>query len=214
MMPDSQPTNVDEAQADLTKCLETQARYDYTYIEYLGTSLIRCLFSCCCKRMTFYRKRAKRLMRHEAALEQLIDETDFFTFLKQLRTVKFMSHVYLKDYQRKLIPYFKSYQLTELEGDKVKQVFDTAMLGSAAHLSDRLFEDLETAMLREKQLNLLETVQNLNSWESPADLAILYEVTGFQIEPVDDEEFWNNYEKYREVDQNGQMAINEEDVAI
>ena len=89
-----------------------------------------------------------------------------------------MTHLYLKDYQRKLIPYFKKYQLTELEGDEYNHVFDTARLGSTAQ---NLLEgdDQEKVSLRVEQLNLLETVREFTVWESPADLAILYEVTGF-----------------------------------
>ena len=65
-------------------------------------------------------------------MEQLMAETDFFSFLKLLRTTDFISRLYLKEYQRSLIPYFKRYQLTEIEGDRRKKVFDTAMLGSTA----------------------------------------------------------------------------------
>lgn len=60
-------------------------------------------------------------------------ETDFFTFLKLLRLTDFMSRVMLKEYQRSLIPYFKRYQLTTIDGDKDKKVFDAAQkLGSNA----------------------------------------------------------------------------------
>ena len=98
--------------------------------------------------------------------------------MKRLRTTDFMSHVYLKEHQRQLIFYFKKYQLTELEGDKDKLVFDAAMLGSTAQ---NLLDDdkEESATLRVQQLNLAETVRELTSWEGPADLAVLYEVTGF-----------------------------------
>ena len=69
MMQGQEPTNFEEAHSDLTHCVETQARYDYTYHEFLSSSLIRCLFSCCFKRLKCYRTRVKRLQRHEAALE-------------------------------------------------------------------------------------------------------------------------------------------------
>lgn len=47
-------------------------------------------------------------------MEQLQSETDFFNFLKLLRMTDFISKLYLKEYQRSLIPYFKRYLLTEI----------------------------------------------------------------------------------------------------
>ena len=35
-----------------------------------------------------------------------------------------MSKVNVRKYQRKLVPYFKKYQLTELEGDKDISIFN------------------------------------------------------------------------------------------
>ena len=51
----------------------------------------------------------KRLQRHQLAMDQLTRETDFFNFLKLLRTTDFMSKLYLKEYQRGMIPYFKKF---------------------------------------------------------------------------------------------------------
>ena len=59
-------------------------------------------------------------------------ETDFFKFLKLLRVTDFLSKLVLRKYQRNLVPYFKKYLLTEIDGDKKSSVFDTANLGSAA----------------------------------------------------------------------------------
>ena len=47
--------------------------------------------------------------------------------------------------------------------------------------------------------------------ECPVDIAILYEVTGYQHERDGDENFWANYESYRQKDWNSQMRINEDD---
>ena len=44
-----EPQDYDEARADLTRSLETKLRYDYTYIDYLTTSMLQC-FCCCCKK--------------------------------------------------------------------------------------------------------------------------------------------------------------------
>ena len=73
-----------------------------------------------------------------------------------------MSKVLLKKYQRNLIPYFKKYQLTELEGDKDTASIASERLGSAAQ---NLIEGKDEAEnLRIKELNLLETV--LTSFDS------------------------------------------------
>ena len=136
-------------------------------------------------------------------------ETDFFNFLKLLRTTDFMSKLYLKEYQRSMIPYFKKYQLTELEGDRSRQVFATDRLGSRAqHLIDGEDEELEAQ--RMTQLNLIETVREITFNEDAANLAIMYEVTGFQGEKEGDDEFWANYESYKSSGWNEQMNINEE----
>ena len=58
------------------------------------------------------------------------------------------------------------------------------------------------------ELNLKETVRELSFMENPANLAILFEITGYQAEIEGDEEFWANYESYKLADWNQQMAIN------
>ena len=118
-------------------------RYDYTYFEFM-TSTLQKILCCCFSKKNWYKRRAKRLQRHELAMDSLTKETDFFNFLKLLRTTEFMSKLYLKEYQRGMIPYFKKYQLTELEGDRSKHVFDTHNLGSTAmHLIDGDEEERE-----------------------------------------------------------------------
>ena len=59
-------------------------------------------------------------------------ETDFFKFLKLLRVTDFLSKLVLRKYQRNLVPYFKKYLLTEIDGDKKNSIFDTENLGSTA----------------------------------------------------------------------------------
>ena len=59
-MADREPTDYDEARADLTRGLETKLRYDYTYIEYLTATFLNC-FSCCYKKRQCYKRKQKRL---------------------------------------------------------------------------------------------------------------------------------------------------------
>ena len=51
-------------------------------------------------------------------------------------------------------------------------------------------------------------MRELNFDQEPADLAIMFEVTGYQCERPDEDYFWTNYESYRQAGWNGQMAIN------
>ena len=131
MRQENEPQNLEDARNDIQNCLEAQSRYYYTYIEYLVASILR-FFSCCCKNKPCYKKRARRLKRHELAQDALTAETDFFEFLKLLRMSDLISKLYLKEYQRKLIPFFKKYQLTELDGDKKQHLLNSGLLGSRA----------------------------------------------------------------------------------
>ena len=54
MMVDREPSDYDEARADLTRSLETKLRYDYTYLDYLTSSILTRL-CCCCKRRRCYK---------------------------------------------------------------------------------------------------------------------------------------------------------------
>ena len=61
-----------------------------------------------------------------------------------------------------------------------------------------------------KNLDLIEKVnQKFNSQENLKDLAILYEITGYQdMGPPDDEDFWSNYDNFKVLGAT-QMAIND-----
>jgi len=107
MRDDNEPETYDAARADLTDSLETKLRYDYTYLEYLSSSFLWCC--CCFRKLSCYKRRKKTVQRYELALEQLTAEVDFFSFLKLLRLSDFMSKIFLKRYQRKLVPYFKKF---------------------------------------------------------------------------------------------------------
>ena len=96
-------------------------------------------------------------MRHKVAQDQLDKETDFFKFIKLNRVVTFLKKITLRQYQRNLIPYFKKYQLTELEGDHLKKVLAVEMVQNAAHnlLDD---DDEEEMIRRNKKYQLKEAV--------------------------------------------------------
>ena len=53
-------------------------------------------------------------------------------------------------------------------------------------------------------------MRDVNFKEDDANLAIMYEVTGFQGEKESDEDFWANYESYKSNGWNEQMKINQE----
>jgi len=176
MRSEADPETYDDARKDLTRSLETKLRYDYNYLEHLSTSFLCCC--CCFKKLSCYKRRMKTFQRYELALEQLTSEVDFFSFVKLLRLTDFMSKIHMKEYQRNLVPYFKRFQLTEIEGDKDKVVFDTALLGSAANNLIK-GEDEEAMAMRIANLNLMEMVRDVSFVDNPVDLAILYEMTGY-----------------------------------
>ena len=64
-------------------------------------------------------------------------------------------------------------------------------------------------MLRLKNLTLQETViDQFDPQDSAMDLAILYEVTGYQGEnPESDPNFWNNYANFKDQDS---LTINDD----
>ena len=61
-------------------------------------------------------------------------------------------------------------------------------------------EQEKREMTMNKKLQLMETIQDcfVNEELEARDLAILYEITGYQGEnPHDDAEFWANYANYK-----------------
>ena len=60
-----------------------------------------------------------------------------------------------------------------------------------------------------KKLALIDQVnERFNAQENLKDLAILYEITGFQDEVPDDGDFWSNYGNFKVIGAT-QMAIND-----
>ena len=193
MKKESEPSTLSEAQADLDKCLDTSDQYKYPYHEYFFTWTIL-HFCCCFKNKPCFKKREKRYKRHKLAEKQLAHETDFFKFLKLLRIATFASEIGIRKYQRNLVPYFRKYQLPELDGDKKCRIFDIDSLGESAKA---LIEDQEEFKLKQsKKEALVETVsQRFDAEQNKSDLAILYEITGFKGKIPDDgeAEFWTDY---------------------
>ena len=68
MVPDKEPTDYEAARKDLTRSLESKRRYDYFYLDFLSAYLLQCC-CCCFKKRKCFKKRAKRLRRHELAME-------------------------------------------------------------------------------------------------------------------------------------------------
>ena len=87
----------------------------------------------------------------------------------------------MRKYQRNLVPYFKKYQLPELDGDKKSKIFDLERLGSLGEQTKALIEDQEEFKKKQsKKLALAEDVnQRFDAEQNMQDLAILYEITGF-----------------------------------
>ena len=109
-----------------------------------------------------------------------------------------MSKVTVRKYQRELVPYFKKYQLTELEGDKHTSILDAgAQMNKIAQ--GLLENDEEQNMLDNRKEMLVQTVsEHFDSEINQNDLAILYEITGYQGEnPPNEYDFWSNYANFK-----------------
>ena len=108
----------------------------------------------------------------------------------------------MRKYQRNLVPYFKKYQLPELDGDKKSKIFDLERLGNLGEYTKALIEDQEEfKKKRSKKLALAEDVnQRFDAEQNMQDLAILYEITGFQGKVPDSGEvdFWTNYANFKD----------------
>lgn len=101
-----------------------------------------------------------RIKRHCTAMQKLNKETDFFQFLKLARVAQFMSKVTLHKYQRDMLPYFKKYQLTALQGDECIHLLDTSRWGETAH---KLLEgDQNESVVRESKRAEIESAFHTN----------------------------------------------------
>ena len=87
-----------------------RGRYFYNYSSYFPAYVLREYCCCSCLRKTkCYRKRVKKLERHEAAMDKLGKEVDIVQMLKVLRISSFLSKTVLKRHQRGLITSFDKY---------------------------------------------------------------------------------------------------------
>lgn len=109
---------------------------------------------------------------------------------------------------RSLVPYFKKYMLTSVDGDCAEHrqrqrnlSFDQLPEKTRTLLVGEEIEEqqIKTMKKEDLQANVLEHFDgDGNEALDRCDLAILYEITGFQDEsPAGDEEFWVNYANYK-----------------
>src|SRR5690606_3994423 len=75
---------------------------------YGGREWIKFMFTrifCCFRRSEYGRKKDEL---YRIGVKKLIHEFDIANIVKQLRTMKLVSHLFLLKYQRFMLPYFKS----------------------------------------------------------------------------------------------------------
>ena len=91
-----------------------RGKYWYDYSEYLAIAF--CKSFCCCfvSRRDWFKRRLKKLERHEEASERLNSEIDIVKFVYTLRIVHLIAKLTLKKHQRALISSFKAYQIDDL----------------------------------------------------------------------------------------------------
>ena len=72
-----------------------------------------------------------------------------------------MAKIMLRKYQRDLVPYFKKFQLTEIEGDQDMDLFDVNRVSSqVGDLTEGLMgRDEEYERLKTKRIDLKDTIQ-------------------------------------------------------
>ena len=98
-----------EAKHEMMKTVAERGKYFYNYSEYLLACFIKTFCSCCCRSTNCYKRRQKRLERHQEASERLNNEIDIIKLLYVQRLGQFMAKLLLKRHQRALITTFKSY---------------------------------------------------------------------------------------------------------
>ena len=118
----------------------------------------------------------------------LADEIDIVKFIYVLRIGQFISKLILKKHQRALVTSFKKYQLNDLglsvEDGRAKQSETLLSSGIQEDGTESDFDEFASAdYLSEDQLALLKEIsEQFSLGVSAANLSILYEVTGFQME--------------------------------
>ena len=177
------------------KTVSQEGHYFVNFSEYMGSRVLRALCNCCCKSKQCYKERMQRLKRHKIAQERLISEVDLVSVMQMKRTAEFMAKLSLKRYQRALVSRFRKYQLDYLgkmkfsgrserndSVDEEVQVLSTDIQRRASTILGQAVDLLKSReVLSHAQEMLLQDIQeNFDAEENNADMAILYEVTGYQ----------------------------------
>lgn len=97
-----------KAKRAMMRTVAERGKYFFNYSEYLMSLLLRSV-CCCCQRGVWFKRRMKKLERHEAASQRLADEVDIIKLLSMQRIGHFMSKLVLKKYQRALVTNFSKY---------------------------------------------------------------------------------------------------------
>ena len=205
------------AKQTMMQTVALRGKYFYNYSDYLASCLIPYLFCCCIRdqgKGGCLQLRLKKLQRHKAASERLAKEIDICKLLYVQRVAQFIAKLILKKHQRALVSNFKSYQLENLEPTTTHehQINDedkeSGLSGRESGLPSgrSIYEDGAVQMfaafendetLTEDQLKLLKEISGaFRPHEDAADLAILFETTGFQAATTEKSEFWESYNDY------------------
>ena len=73
-----------------------RGKYFYNYSEYLWSNFLRSVCACCCKKKDCFKRRMKRLERHESAQEKLSKEMDIVNFIYVRRLSQFLTKMVLE----------------------------------------------------------------------------------------------------------------------
>ena len=136
----------------------------------------------------------KKLERYETASSKLAHEIDIVQLLQVQRLTSFIAKLTLSKQQRALVPSFREYQLSNLSNEKDDIVEPAEQEESIAQLKAEIEKD--ESLTHEQRIFLCEIVTDFNLQDTPANKAILYEVTGFKDE-ASTFEFWKDYGDFR-----------------
>lgn len=187
------PTDEQEAKAQMVASVAGRGKYFYNFGEYLSSKLLRSFCRCfgCCKGRDWFRRRMKRLERHEHASSKLCREMDIVNLIYVHRLSQFMTKLVLKKHQRALVTFFKKYTVDDLsyleEDSPIKQqMVNEAMLlqstGIQTEEDDASAPFFDSDSLTEtKRALVLCIAREFKPVEDDADLGILYETTGYQL---------------------------------
>ena len=86
-----------------------RGKYHYNYSEFFFTTLLNSYCCCFVSRSKWFKKRMKRVKRHEDACERLVNEVDIVQVLYSHRISQLLARLTLKKHQRALVSSFKQY---------------------------------------------------------------------------------------------------------